>query len=123
MFYSPISYFISTISYLLRPILPFTTFPQTTLSLLRSPTTIYHCLTMAQSEMVHIREPDIDFIRRESDKETHEETEGLFGVWSAGNLDHWVGKDGPMARAAMGEEQGGRVKCLEGVPHAFCLSE
>lgn len=77
---------------------------------------------MAQSEMKLIRAPDIDWMRRQCG-DTHSDTEGLFGVWSAGDLDHWVGKDGPMAQAALGGEGGGRVGVLKGVPHAFCLSE
>ena len=48
-------------------------------------------------------------------------TKGLFGVWSAGNLDGWVGEDGPLVQHSLGGADGGRVKVVDKVPHAFCL--
>lgn len=109
---------LPTLSYLLRPVLPLA-FPATTQSLLRSPATIAQCLATAQSEFEHIREPDFEWFRSQN---TADRSSGLFGVWSAGNLDGWVGREGPMIRDCLGGEEGGRVKVVPGVPHAFCLS-
>jgi hypothetical protein len=50
-------------------------------------------------------------------------TRGLFGVWSAGNLDGWVGEDGPLVQHSLGGLEGGRVRVVDKVPHAFCLCE
>lgn len=104
----------------LRPILPLTTFPPTTLSLLRSSETIRHCLGLSRSEMDLIKEPDLAWFGAQA---ADDKTRGLFGVWSGGNLDGWVGREGPMVRDALGGEGSERVRVLEGVPHAFCLSE
>lgn len=112
---------LPTISYLLRPILPLLTFPPTTLALLRSPTTIYHALQLARSELQMIQAPDLDWIS-EQIKHDLGESRGLYGIWAAGSLDGWVGKDGPLVQETMGGEQGGRVRQLDKVPHAFCLS-
>jgi len=103
---------------LLRPVLPFTTFPATTLSLLRSPETISHALGLMSSELEVMREPDFEWF--ESQK-SEDPTRGLFGVWAGGNLDGWVGKEGPMVQDLLGGVDGKRVTVLEGVPHAFCL--
>lgn len=116
----PVRSLLPTISPFLRPILPMTTFPPTTLSLLRSSPTIHHCLELSKSEMDVIRDPDLDWFTAEGKLPTGK---GLYGIWSAGNLDGWVGREGPLVRDCLGGEEGGRVKILEGVPHAFCLSE
>lgn len=68
--------------------------------------------------MAVIREPDLDWIRSQRFNDKYR---GLFGLWSGGALDGWSGKDGPLTRECLGEEEGGRVKVLNGVPHAFCL--
>lgn len=120
MFHRPFKPMLSLLSPLLRPILPWTTFPPTTLSLLRSPETIAHALGMARSEMEQIKEPDMDWFKAQNREDS---SRGLFGVWSAGNLDGWVGREGPMVREALGGEEGGRAKVLEGIPHAFCLGK
>ncbi len=65
-----------------------------------------------------IRDPDVGWIRSQC---VDDPTRGLFGVWSGGKLDGWSGKDGPLVRECLGGEAGGRIKVLEGVPHAFCL--
>jgi hypothetical protein len=111
---------LPTISYLLRPILPFTRFPSTTLQLLRSPPTIQACLQLARSELQGIQAPDFEWI---SNQVSTEKTKGLFGVWSAGNLDGWVGEDGPLVQHSLGGTEGGRVRVVDKVPHAFCLCE
>lgn len=116
----PIRSLLPTISPLLRPILPVTTFPPTTLSLLRSSPTIHHCLELSKSEMDVIRDPDLDWFTAEGKLGRGK---GLYGIWSAGNLDGWVGREGPLVRDCLGGEEGSRVKVLEGVPHAFCLSK
>lgn len=67
-----------------------------------------------------IRDPDLDWFFTEGKLAPGK---GLYGIWSAGNLDGWVGREGPLVRDCLGGEDGGRVKILEGVPHAFCLSK
>ena len=37
-------------------------------------------------------------------------------------MDGWVGEDGPLVQSCLGGEEGGRVRVVDGVPHAFCLS-
>lgn len=98
--------------------MPLTTFPSSTLALLRSPKSIYHVLQLARSELRGILAPDLDWIQSQT---LGPETSGLHGVWSAGKLDGWVGKDGPLVQDRLGGLQGGRVRTLEKVPHAFCL--
>ena len=71
--------------------------------------------------MEHIGEVDVEWFKSHADLDAP--TEGLFGLWAGGNLDGWIGRDGPMVRDCLGGQGGGRVKVLEGVPHAFCLSE
>ena len=48
---------------------------------------------------------------------------GVYGIWSGWTIDGWVGREGPLLRDALGGAKGGRVKVLDGVPHAFCLSQ
>lgn len=112
----------------LRPVLPLTTFPPTTLSLLRSSTTIGHVIDLAVSEMATIKEPDLEWYRSQGSSCSDSNIDssaphGLYAVYSAGNIDGWVGREGPLIRECLGGEPGGRVEMLEGVPHAFCLSE
>ena len=70
--------------------------------------------------MTVIREIDFDWIRSQCRRGT---SKGLFGIYSEAELDGWVGKEGPLTRECLGGDQGGRVKILHGVPHAFCLSD
>lgn len=120
MFRQPARSLVPVLSTLVRPILPFTAFPPTTLSFLRSPATIRHSIAMGRSEMSVIREPHLDWIRSQRVNDPYK---GLFGLWSGGNIDGWSGKDGPLTRECLGGEAYGRVKVFKGVPHAFCLSK
>ncbi|KAK1924160.1 hypothetical protein DB88DRAFT_489275 [Papiliotrema laurentii] len=120
IFRRPVRSLLSSISPLLCPILPYTSFPPTTLSLLRSPATISHALGLARSELDLIKDPDLGWFRSQADLGP---TEGLFGVWSAGNMDGWVGREGPIVQDCLGGESSERVEILEGIPHAFCLSQ
>lgn len=113
-------YLLPLLSPFLRPILPITTFPPTTLALLRSSETIRHVLELSRSEMDCILEPDLEWF---ASQKVADPSKGLFGAWSANNLDGWVGREGPMVRDCLGGEESHRVELLEGVPHAFCLSE
>lgn len=61
--------------------------------------------------------PELNWYYSQRDKPAGE---GVYGVWSAGTLDGWVGEDGPLIQSALGPK---RVVELEGVPHAFCLSK
>ena len=83
-------------------------------------------IDLAVSEMATIKEPDLEWYRSQgssrSDSNSHA-PHGLYAVYSAGNIDGWVGREGPLIRECLGGEEGGRVEMLEGVPHAFCLSE
>jgi hypothetical protein len=67
--------------------------------------------------MALIQSPDLEWLRR---FRTLTGQTGVFGVWADGGLDGWVGKDGALVREALGSA---RTRVLEGVPHAFCLSE
>ena len=69
--------------------------------------------------MAHIKEPDLKWIRSQR---LEDPVRGLFALYADGNLDGWVGKEGVMTRECLGREEGGRVRLLHGVPHAFCLS-
>ena len=120
IFQRPLLPLIPYLSALLNPILPFTTFPPTTRSLLRSSAVVRHCLGLGKSEMDHIKEPDLEWIRSQR---LDERSRGLFALYAQGNLDGWVGKEGVMTRECLGGEEGGRVRTLHGVPHAFCLSK
>ncbi|KAK8864310.1 hypothetical protein IAR55_001557 [Kwoniella newhampshirensis] len=120
IFHRPFRPLLPRLAPLLGPVLPLTSLPPSTLSLLRSPTIIQHVLHLAASEMKLIRQPDLDWIRSQRVKNNEE---GLFGVWSAKNSDGWVGQDGPLVQDCLGNEEGGRVKLLDGVPHAFCLTQ
>ena len=85
--------------------------------------------------METIRDPDLDWFSHQADPIATPESgaedgsgaesaaKGVHGIWSGGTLDGWVGREGGMVRDALGGENNGRVKVLDGVPHAFCLSE
>lgn len=135
IFTRPLRALVPYLSYLVRPILPLTTFPAPTLALLRSPRTIAHALGLARTEMDTIRAPDLAYFARASASTSTSKAGGagdvgdasdaggvhVYGIWSAGRLDKWVGEEGPQVQLALGGEEGGRVKILQGVPHAFCL--
>ncbi|ORX36727.1 hypothetical protein BD324DRAFT_651211 [Kockovaella imperatae] len=124
----PTRQLLPTLAPLLGPILPLTTFPPTTLTLLRSPITIRHCLDLSVSEMEVIRDPDLGWFSEQAMYESADSTEtsqavrGVYGIWSAGSLDGSVGREGRMVQDALGGPHGGRVKVLHKVPHAFCLT-
>ncbi|WWC89420.1 uncharacterized protein L201_004344 [Kwoniella dendrophila CBS 6074] len=121
IFRRPVKPLLPLLSPLLRPILPFTSLPSTSLSLVKSPEVIKHVLHLSRSEMDLIRDLDLDWF--DSQRLDDDNQRGLFGVWADNNMDGWVGKDGPLVQDALGWEEGGRVKMLEGVPHAFCLTQ
>ncbi|CAD6573681.1 MAG: hypothetical protein TREMPRED_000889 [Tremellales sp. Tagirdzhanova-0007] len=106
IFQRPLLPLIPYLSALLNPILPFTTFPPTTRSLLRSSAVVRHCLGLGKSEMDHIKEPDLEWIRSQR---LDERSRGLFALYAQGNLDGWVGKEGVMTRECLGGEEGGRA--------------
>ncbi|WVQ99318.1 hypothetical protein IAU59_006450 [Kwoniella sp. CBS 9459] len=128
IFHRPVKSLLPLLSPLIRPILPYTTLPPTSLSLVRNPTVIEHVLHLSRSEMDLIREPDIEWFKSQNMQSDSEgvmgaQGQGLYGVWACGNLDGWVGKDGPLVQEALGGAKDGRVKVLDGVPHAFCLTQ
>ncbi|WRT66269.1 uncharacterized protein IL334_003222 [Kwoniella shivajii] len=120
IFHRPFKQLLPLLSPLIRPILPWTSLPPTSLSLVRSPEVIRHVLHLSRSEMDLIREPDIPWYKSQR---VGDHQKGLFGVWAKGKLDGWVGEDGPLVQEALGGESEGRVKLLDGVPHAFCLTQ
>jgi hypothetical protein len=115
LFHRPLRPLLPWISYLTRPLLPFVTLPAASYDLLRSPATIKNALHLAHSEMAIIREPDEKWFRAQSKLPAGK---GVHSIWSAGNIDGWVGSEGPMIQGWLGED---RVVELEGVRHAFCL--
>ncbi|BEI89657.1 uncharacterized protein CcaverHIS019_0210190 [Cutaneotrichosporon cavernicola] len=117
LFHRPIRPLVPWISYLVRPLLPFVTLPTASYALVRSPVTIRNALHLAHSEMMTIREPDEKWFRAQAKLPVGK---GVHSVWSAGNADGWVGREGPMIQDWLGEE---RVVELDGVRHAFCLWE
>ncbi|WVR07135.1 hypothetical protein IAU60_004176 [Kwoniella sp. DSM 27419] len=130
IFHRPVKPLLPLLAPLLRPILPFTSLPPTSLSLVRNPKVIEHVLHLSKSEMEVIRDLDTDWYRSQristrpaSSIGDGSSRKGLYGIWAAGNLDGWVGKDGPIVQEALGGADGGRVKLLQGVPHAFCLTQ
>ncbi|KAL7418141.1 hypothetical protein BDY24DRAFT_374212 [Mrakia frigida] len=118
---------VPTLSYLLRPLLPFTSLPAPSKALVRSPATIASALHLARNEMDAIQGADWEFLRRERSK--------IFGYW--GVKDGWVDEEeGRIGREILGGEQEVATKeerereengvqriwhCVESIPHAFCL--
>ncbi len=45
-----------------------------------------------------------------------ERGKGLYGIWSAGNLDSWVGREGPLVRDCLGGEEGEESKSSKAYP-------
>ncbi|WVW83806.1 hypothetical protein I302_105827 [Kwoniella bestiolae CBS 10118] len=122
IFHRPFKPLLPLLSPLIRPLLPYTSLPPTSVSLVNSSEVIKHVLHLSRSEMDLIRDPDLEWFKLQNTRE-HGGGKGLYGVWAKGNLDGWVGRDGPLVQDALGGEEGGRVKVLDGVPHAFCLTQ
>ncbi|OCF74745.1 hypothetical protein I204_05127 [Kwoniella mangroviensis CBS 8886] len=120
IFHRPFKPLLPFLSPLVRPILPYTSLPTTSISLVGSPEIIRHVLHLSRSEMDLIRDPDIEWYKSQN---LEDQQRGLFGIWAKGNLDGWVGKDGPLVQDALGGEESGRARLLDGVPHAFCLTQ
>ncbi|WWD17391.1 hypothetical protein CI109_101832 [Kwoniella shandongensis] len=120
VFHHPFKPLLPVLAPLLRPILHLTSLPTTSVSLVSTPSIIRHVLHLAASEMKLIQEPDLNWFRAQRVDDTKK---GLYGVWASGNTDGWVGKDGPLVQECLGGEDGGRVKLLDGVPHAYCLTQ
>lgn len=90
---------------------------------------------MARTEMEIIQEPDWEYFRDHSLSSFAGSGSGsgaaaraglglgVYGVWSDDGVDKWVGKEGPLVRGLMGGEEGGRVRLVGKIPHAFCLCE
>ncbi|CAD6577660.1 MAG: hypothetical protein TREMPRED_002002 [Tremellales sp. Tagirdzhanova-0007] len=78
---------IPYLSALLHPVLSLTTFPPTTLSLFPSSAVIRHCLGLGKSEMDHIKEPDLEWLRSQR---PDERSRGLFALYAEVNLDGWI---------------------------------
>lgn len=66
-----------------------------------------------------MQDPDVDWFSQQA---VNDPSRGLLGLWSGGNLDGWVGKEGPLIQDCLGGVGSGRVVILDKVPHAFCLS-
>ncbi|WWC70297.1 uncharacterized protein I206_104247 [Kwoniella pini CBS 10737] len=120
IFHRPVKPLLPLLSPLLRPLLPYIPLPPTSISLVNSPEVIKHVLHLSKSEMQLIRDPNINWFESQA---IEDRQKGLFGIWAGGNLDGWVGKDGPLVQEALGGEEGGRVRKLKGIPHAFCLTQ
>lgn len=116
MFHFPVLQIIPYTSYLARPLLPYVRLPAPSQALVKSPATLRGVLAMAASEMQLIREPDYEWFLKQRDLPAGE---GVYGVWSEGSLDGWVGKEAPMIRDCLGKQRAVTVD----IPHAFCLSE
>ncbi|WVQ80639.1 hypothetical protein IAT38_002744 [Cryptococcus sp. DSM 104549] len=125
IFHRPVRPLLPILSPLLRPLLPFlSTLPPTSRALVSSPEVITHVMHLSAAEMRDIREPDLGWFKTQGvDEAGKEGRRGLYGIWAGGNLDGWVGQDGPLIRDCLGGEAGGRVKLVDGVPHAFCLTQ
>lgn len=115
LFHRPVRTLVPYLSPLVRPLLRFLSLPAASSALVSNSTTLRHVLHLAHSEMGTIRAPDESWFRAQAKLDPGD---GVHGAWSAGNIDGWVGADGPLVRGWLGEE---RVLELEGVPHAFCL--
>ncbi|KZV93789.1 hypothetical protein EXIGLDRAFT_716768 [Exidia glandulosa HHB12029] len=122
-FRPPMPRVISMLSYILR-VLPlfvlallFRSWPREQVlvlrSMLHSPSTIYHCLSMGHEEMLTIRElgDDADFLRQNTKK--------IWAYFAA--KDDWVGENRATVIETLGESR--RVEiCQLKMPHAFCLN-
>lgn len=120
MFHRPVLPLLPHLARVLPPVLPWLAFPPTTQELLRSHALIEAALRLGRSEMLAIKEPDVRWFESQRDEDG---SRGVFGCWARGRGDGWVGSEGPQCQEALGGESGGRVVLMDGVPHAFCLSE
>jgi len=123
-FHPPLPYIISKLSLLLR-LLPsmvisnlFHEWPEPQLQvlrrLLRSPSSIHACLSMAHDEMNTIRELDVDLL------EAHKHRIHMFFA----ETDGWVGKNKDVILRSFDPDRGA-IKIVHGnhgVPHAFCIN-
>lgn len=116
MFHFPIVQAIPYTSYLARHLLSFVPLPAPSQALVKSPETLRDVLAMAVSEMKLIREPDYEWFLKQRELL---KGQGVYSVWSEGNLDGWVGKEAPLIRDCLGKERAITVD----IPHAFCLGE
>ncbi|OWZ60173.1 hypothetical protein LQV05_000274 [Cryptococcus neoformans] len=121
IFHRPIKPMLPYLSPLLRPLFSLVNLPETSQSLLLSPSVLKDVLSLSSDEMRQIKAVDTDWFRTQGTDQAEER--GLFGVWTGGNGDGWVGKDGPLVQECLGGESSERVKVLDGVPHAFCLTK
>lgn len=81
-------------------------------SLLRSPSSIKACLSMAHEEMQTIMAPDASLLSEQSGK--------LWFYYA--DKDNWVGKEKDVIVRLLGEAAKVRVvHCQHGIPHAFCI--
>jgi len=80
--------------------------------MLRSPSVIQACLSMAHDEMRTNTTPDASFLKEQSRK-----------LWLYyAEKDNWVGKEKAVILNILGEDSHVRVMhCQHGVPHAFCI--
>ncbi|ODN82123.1 hypothetical protein L202_02430 [Cryptococcus amylolentus CBS 6039] len=122
IFHRPIKPLLPLVSPLLRPLISFMPLPPTSRSFLLSPPVIQDVLALASDEMEEIKELDLIWFKSQG-LDLGRSEKGLFGVWAAGKGDSWVGRDGPLVQDCLGGTEGGRVKMLEQVPHAFCLTQ
>ncbi|OXM82184.1 hypothetical protein C364_00296 [Cryptococcus neoformans Bt63] len=121
IFHRPIKPMLPYLSPLLHPLFSLVNLPETSQSLLLSPSVLKDVLSLSSDEMRQIKGVDTDWFRTQGTDQAEER--GLFGVWTGGNGDGWVGKDGPLVQECLGGESSERVKVLDGVPHAFCLTK
>ncbi|WVO16206.1 hypothetical protein L204_103877 [Cryptococcus depauperatus] len=122
IFHRPIRPILPYIAPLLRPFHSLVSLPPTSRSLLNSPSVLQHVLSLSKDEMISIRDLDEGWFKSQGLNNTNAGN-GLYGIWSAGNQDGWVGRDGPLVQEYLGKEESGRVKVLSGVPHAFCVTQ
>ncbi|KAL1408983.1 hypothetical protein Q8F55_005802 [Vanrija albida] len=115
IFHRPIRSAIPYLSHI-APYLPaYKRLPSPTQKLVSSFETIKHVLHLGHSEMEIIRTPDQAFYLEQRNQP---EGRGVYGLWSAGSLDGWVGSDGPLIQSWLGEKRAQTIQA----PHAFCIS-
>ncbi|GHJ89399.1 hypothetical protein NliqN6_5801 [Naganishia liquefaciens] len=96
-----------------------------TVTMLETPIVVSHVLRLARSEMQTIRDPDLDWYR----KNGQDGNGRVFSYWGAN--DGWVGREGDAVKVALrgeqeqasaGEEVTRLIECKDNIPHAFCLA-
>lgn len=98
-----------------------------TVTMLETPIVVSHVLRLARSEMETIREPDLEWYR----KNGQDGNGRVFSYWGAN--DGWVGTEGDAVKVALKGEQEEEsldanavarlIDCKDNIPHAFCLGE